>query len=259
MHNGMSLMCSIIFFTSLIFTGNSAQAADERHQLYVLLVTDSGAPTSHDVVENWDFTSTAPTPGLDAGSPVSAWYLLPFRADGKFRARLKADPDSPRARLERWIVVEYSAEADRTIALAALEADANVEAVSEPVTLETSAASSSGWSGAGTDNYGWSTMSVGQAWQRAGGHALVGVADSGLATNHPELRAFTPSGVFTRGNFLEALSADVGRWPDPPDLNVDEREPEFIGTGTVCSTDAAGMAAPDVVWSWHKCGRPDRC
>lgn len=99
-------------------------------------------------------------------------------------------------------------------------------------------------------NYGWGDLNLAKAWNYAGGHALVGLVDTGLSTNHPELRSFTPAGAFTRGNFLPAYSLDIGEWPIPNSIvaNVDERRPGLVQSPhPFCPTDQNGFAPIDFV------------
>jgi len=95
-------------------------------------------------------------------------------------------------------------------------------------------------------------MKVPQAWAWAGGWGLVGIADSGLETNHPELKSFAGPGSVggTRingGNFLPALSEDVpqiigGAVQINP--NVDELRPMagiIIGADPVICDELDGI------------------
>ncbi len=101
--------------------------------IYVLPSTAPGAPSASDIV-TWYYTppgKRSPTPPLQAltvGSPALANYLLPLRAEGDLLARLSSNPTSARAKLERYIVVWYPAGTDRSIPLAALQADPYVAA-----------------------------------------------------------------------------------------------------------------------------------
>jgi hypothetical protein len=133
-----SSFLTTIFFFSLP-TSLLAQPAEERIRFHLLLSSEEGAPSPADIVENWDFSSPPPTPGFEFQMPEAVWYFLPFRARGNFLQRLEANPDTPRARLERYIVVEYTPDADLKAITAALEDDSNIEAVAEPVAFEWSA------------------------------------------------------------------------------------------------------------------------
>lgn len=236
---------------------STAQTSQELVWVQAVLAGGPEAPTPKDIVEAWDFAaSSAPTPSLAASGAVAAAYALPFQAKGDFRTRLLANPDSPRARLERSVLLAYPAQADREAKVDMLLSDANIEAAWVPVDLELS---SGLMSTSGTGHYGGAAMNIDVAWQWAGGHAFVGVIDSGLFTNHEELRPFSPAQggtfTFTRGNFLPALSADIGRmkfWANGPaigtpfDLNVDELQPELVQEShPSCPTDANGYASVD--------------
>ncbi|MFB9067331.1 S8 family peptidase [Pseudofulvimonas gallinarii] len=220
----------------------------------MLLSTDPAAPTPDQVVNGWNFETKSPTPGLAVGSPVGAWYLLPLRASGDFKDLLEQQPNTPRARLERYIVVEYPDDPNAAAGMLALQADPNIEAVSAPISFQFSSATLQSFSieqsvplGGGT-NYGWGGLNLGRAWNYAGGHSLIGVIDTGLQTNHPELRSFTPSGSFTLGNFLPVYSLNIGAWPDSIDTNVDERAPSVVQyPNPYCPMDGNGQAPIDFV------------
>jgi hypothetical protein len=79
---GLILMIGGSLFPSL------AKPAEDRLQLQVMLAAHPDAPTPVEVVEQWNFSSPPPTPGLGAENPLFAWYLLPHRAEGDFASRL---------------------------------------------------------------------------------------------------------------------------------------------------------------------------
>lgn len=228
-----------------------SQPAEERLRLYVMLAGTAEAPTPEEVVEDWDFSSPPPTEGLGAQKPMTAWYLLPRRAEGDFKALLDANPDTARSRLERYIVVEYPGESSLDEAMSALNADSNIEAAMRPVEITLSSSKRPAHSrnadrGQLGSNYGLEEMSLPEAWALVSGHAFIGVVDTGLATEHPELQAFTAGGAFTDGGFLPVYSLDLGRWPNAIDDNVDELEPEVVqNPDPSCPTDGNGMAQAD--------------
>lgn len=156
-----------IFLVSMLgiqATTIDAQPAETRKRLHVMLSSNPSAPTPIDIVENWDFSSPPPTPGLGAGTPLSAWYFLPIRAAGDFKALLEKNPDTPRAKLERYVVIEYPESANLTEVISALGADENIENAALPIELEFSSATLTGFTietmvplGGGF-NYGWGVM-----------------------------------------------------------------------------------------------------
>lgn len=102
-------------------------------------------------------------------------------------------------------------------------------------------------------------MNLDAAWAlTGGGHALVQVIDSGLATQHPQLRQFDASGSYVGGNFVLVASFDVGGSqianPLPIDYCVDDREPTYFPACTddglvvtlpsPCCSDGSHMVSP---------------
>ncbi len=229
--------------------GGSAQAAGEQ-LVEVLLSTDPGAPSPQDVM-GYFFLSPPPggPPPLQAFStamPDSVTYLLPRRASGDFLAWLDANPDSVRAKLERYLLIRYSASADIQTALASLRSDTYVVAAYLPHPAEFATGPAGGLGArlpavaapGATDTYtqyGWDALNIAAAWQLAGGYALIGDADSGLAVDHPALRQFSDTGQYLGGNFIPASSFDIGNWPDDYDANVDEAEPVPLPYGSPCN------------------------
>lgn len=115
-----------------------AQLADPKPVYITLKPAGAGVPTPEMVVEQWDFSagSSPPLLGLSAGVTAETGYLLPVRASGQFLGYLLANPDSPRALLERTIIVWYVPGANIANALTALRSDPNVLAASEPLPFE---------------------------------------------------------------------------------------------------------------------------
>lgn len=182
---------------------------------------------------------------------------MPIRASGAFKAYLDAHPDTARARLERYIVVRYAPNSNLVAARNALLADDNVE-FAHPVapaefTVPPSTATRALTAAlpAQQANDWRAPLHVDEAWSTAGGWALVGTVDSGLATTHPALRSFH-QGKYVGGNYLPALSYDIGRTgigqcqtvADCIEGNPDEAQPVPMALGGDCDADGDGMAAP---------------
>ncbi len=186
-----------------------------------------------------------PLPGLTAGEPMFATWLLPQRAEGDALARLRNHPDSARAMLERMLVVRYPERTDLHAALAALRADPLVLSATIPMQTTPSSVElqdygiGDGWPD-GSGDYGRAALNIDAAWAITGGHALVAVVDTGLRTQHAALRQFAVDGTWLGGNFVEGLSADIsltGIVASPqhsPD--VDERRPMPV-SDLACNPD----------------------
>lgn len=211
-------------------------------ELIVRLSSDIGGPTAEDVVQRGRVGKALPA-GLDIGSPVEVRFAISQRLAGEARRRLLADPQDPRARLERYIVLSYPATANPDAIMAALAVNPWVESVQEDLPVQFAIEPSdpefpvvdrNGNPAPGPDFYQWGSyaLNLPSAWDRIHGHAYVGVLDNGLEVNHPDLRAFHPSGstfVYDGGNFRPHLSWSFVEHT----TNVDESlGGQFRGHGT---------------------------
>lgn len=102
----------------------------------VMVSSAPGAPSPDDIVNyfasNQRATTSPPLASLAVQNPASASYLMPQRARGDALAYLKANPTTPSAMLERYVVVFYPASANLQTALTALRADPYVQAAYIP-------------------------------------------------------------------------------------------------------------------------------
>lgn len=243
----------IFLVVALLTAATPAQAQmGKTPEVLVLLHEQPTAPTPGDVIDYLESGKTTPAPlqALGAQSPQRAYYLLPFRASGDFLAWLEANPDSPRAKLERYLVVQYPAAADLSTAMAAWRKETLVEAVYLP---DTSARFSSvelqGYSVTTTESvedgqYDRDALNVDAAWQIAGGYALIGDLDSGLTVDHTALRQFSGNGQYIGGNYIPVASIDFGMLPASVDYNVDEEEPVPIAQNSACNPQHLSKMPP---------------
>lgn len=228
--------------SSLLVTGSAGGgtvplAPDERF-LFVLLDTGPGAPTVAQVT-GFDFSSGQPPPlaSLTVGAPIAAFPYLLFRAQGDFAQYLNDYPDTARARLERYLLVEYPPGASLEAPLAALQNDQHIAYAHRPLPMQFSVSSpGEDLPAAGKQpksafqQYHLAAIRAPQAWARAGGWGLVGVADSGIATEHPDLRSRTGTGsesgnLVAGGNYLPYYSYNLSDLPSIAQFNPDERIP----------------------------------
>ncbi len=215
-------------------------AQQQPQWLYLELAREEAAPSPQALVDGQGHAALV---GFRAVPPEAISYFvpLPFRAEGDFLAYLEAHPELARTRLEQTVVVRYPDGANLDVALAELRADPLVRHVQAVEEVEFSAGPARHPTGtrplppAGAVSSGqdWiDTLQLQDAWTRAGGWGLVGVIDSGLAVEHPDLRALSPTNALTGGNYLFVYAVDVGRTGLPGytaqqalDFNPDEREP----------------------------------
>lgn len=225
-----------------------------RRELIVLLADGPGAPAPEEVVESARRQEPLPA-GLHSGSPQSARFALTRRAAGPARARLLAEPDSARARLERYLVLSYPAAANLEAIARALAANPFVVSVEENTSASFSVAPNDPFFPLASNptQYQWGlhTLNFAAAWDRIKGHAYVGLVDTGVQLDHPDLRAFNPSGGYDGGNVRPHLSWDVQN----SDADVDENHPPqtFVGHGThtsgiVAATPNNGIGVAGGCW-----------
>ena len=232
------------------FADAQTDAENDRY-VQVLLSTESGTPTIDEIIHYFDFSPPAGPAPLDAFSkvpPSAAGYLLPIRATGDFLAYLQANPNTARAKLERYVLIGYSPSTNIAAALSSLQDDPYVEFASLPQESEFHGVSlvdfgladpvASPLEPLGAPvQYGWNTLNIADAWQLAGGHTLIGVADSGVAPNHAALRQFSAAGAYLGGN-LNPGTLDLGDLPLTYDADIDEVALMALGPNSVCNPDS---------------------
>ncbi len=217
-------------------------------ELIVLLAAGEQALKPEEAVEGLS-RGQGLDPAFYAGNPKSARLALTHRAQGKARERLLAHPESPRARLERYVVVEYPEGANLDAVMTALAGHPHVLHVEKNLSFSLSITP--------IDTYyleQWSlpALNLFNGWDRAKGHSYIGLIDVGLQVSHPDLRAHsvytertitgddgTPkticeyqAGPFEGGNFRPQFSWDFFEG----DCNMDSNDPfkpsGFLGHGT---------------------------
>jgi subtilisin family serine protease len=230
-----------------------AQTIATQPLLFVLVSDAPGAPSPAAIIDylQSNRAAAAPIQALAAQAPLRATYLLPSRAKGDFLKWLQAHPESARAKLERYLIVQYPQTADVEAALTALRKDPFIEAAYTPADdLRFSSVELQNFTVTSTESvedtqYGRDALNVDDAWQIAGGYALVGDLDSGLATSHAALRQFSTTGQYLGGNFIPAAAVDYGLYPSSVDYNVDEEEPVPLSPNSSCNPQHLSAKPPD--------------
>jgi serine protease len=211
-------------------------------ELIVRLSSEPGGPAAEEVVRPGRVGATLPA-GLSAGSPVKVRFAITQRLAGEARRRLLANPQDPRARLERYIVLSYPATANLAAIAAALAGNPWVESVQENLPVQFAIEPSdpefpivdrNGNPAPSPDFYQWGSyaLNLPAAWDRIHGHAYVGVLDNGIEVRHPDLQAFHPSGStfgYDGGNFRPHLSWSFAEHITDVDESLGG---EFRGHGT---------------------------
>lgn len=248
----------ILLATTMPVTNNAnarAHSGQSDDSSIFLLVTSDSQSLSDDVIA---YVNTglgeAPLDALREIPPSTASYLFRNRASGRFKAFLDENPTLSRAIMERYLVLQYPEDADIDEAESALRSDHDVQAaykamlvtdhphplrnLQDPLQLSRGNNSTL----LAPIQYGRIQLNVDDAWDRAGGHAVVGIIDNGLEVAHPSLRQFA-SGFFQGGNFMRGI--DVRDWP-AFNYNVDERAPQPGFPTGPCNPSGAAFQSLDV-------------
>ena len=167
--------------------------------------------------------------------PLGARFVLPYRATGGTLELLRADPDSPRAVLERALVLTYPFGVDLRKLARALLADPDVLNAGENTEIPLSVTPSDTLFAVRSNpiDYQWGpyVLNLPLAWDRIKGSASIGAVDGGIQSNHPDLQAFS-AGSYVGGNYRAHLSWDFAY----KDSDADELQ---NGLG-ILTTPAAG-------------------
>lgn len=232
----------------LIAPSAGAGQKPESRELIVLLAAGPDVPTAEEVLADSQQGRGLPG-GLGMGSPNKVRFGIVHRSRGEAQRRLRQNPDSPAALLERYIVLSYPAPANLEAIERALEAHPWVLSVEENTPIPVSVGAEDPLYkpvfGHPTQyQWGLHTLNFPQAWDLIKGHAYVALVDTGLQVNHPDLRAFQTSGsttTFEGGNFRPHLSWDFV----DGDADVDELDPLPSSAGHGMHTSGIIAATPN--------------
>jgi len=250
-HRRMSVLFGGLLLASLPLLAQPFRIPEDPNsvpgELIVLLATGNGAPTPEAVVESHR-KGLGLSVGAGAARPLDVKPALAHRAQGKAREEIAADPESPRARLERYLIMKFPANANLDAVQAALERDPHVLHVERNRLFRLHVTPSDPLfpvAGSPPDHqWGSHLLNLGSAWDYAKGHAYIGLIDTGLQVTHPDLRAFSSTGTWLGGNFRPHLSWDFS---SPASCFTNQEncvdELEFGGSGAGHGTHVAGIVA----------------
>lgn len=166
------------------------------------------------------------------------------RAAGPARDLLRSDPHSPRARLERYIVLRYPAGIDLDALRSTLELDPAIEWVGPNRVAEVSMTPNDPFYDTNTlvNQWGIPFLRLDDAWEWVGGNAYVGVIDTGIYPDHVDLRGQRVVGgshQWSGGAYRPHLSFNfAGGNPNPDeyqqgyDQDDEYGYPDRVGHGT---------------------------
>jgi serine protease len=185
------------------------------NELIVLLAVGAGVPRAEEVLDRAQ--KGLPLPArLDVGNPTRVEFALIRRTDDNMRKLIEAAPESPRARLERYLLLTFPEDANLEAIQAALERNPNVLHIERNYLFDFHVTPMDPlFPGTATTppvDYQWGshTLKLPEAWEYAKGHAYVGLIDNGVQISHPDLSAFADNGVtYQGGNFRPHLSWDT--------------------------------------------------
>ncbi len=250
MYRSSLIVGSTVLFLilGLAMLGSANAQPNTQSELIVLLAHDTDAPTPWETVEGIR-RGRGVDPVFLVGNPTGARPGLALRAGGALLARLQAEPNSPRARLERYIVVTYPESANLDAIIQGLERNPHVEHVDRNSEVQVSILPNDTFR---PDQWALASLNLYNGWNRGKGHAYVGIIDLGFQVDHPDLRAHPvylertipgdngalkticqyQNGAFEGGNFRPQFSWDFFEG----DCNVDSEDPAdpdgFFGHGT---------------------------
>ncbi len=228
------ILCCVAFCAASPSTNAQTPDPDPDQELIILLAGSSS--DSHTLISPDELVisinSGAGAPGgLDVGSPIAARLAITERSTGRTRQWELDHPDTPLARLARYVILTYPPVTDvAAVEVALRQENPNVENVERNYYFQLASPPNDPLLGSpggdpGETQWGTWALRLPTAWEYTVGHSYIGIIDTGIMTSHPELRAFhrTPEGtlIFDQGPFREHLSFDQ-RFQD---CQVDEIDP----------------------------------
>ncbi|MCF6224868.1 MAG: S8 family serine peptidase, partial [Xanthomonadales bacterium] len=184
---------------------------------------------------------------FNAINPEEVDYLIRIRAIGNLRTIMDNNPGWERAELQQYLVLAYPDDADVAAIQASLDNDPfvasayQIDETNLPTLSVPYPDMSKNYKKTPPLNRTITTASINNAdiqsaWELSEGMGYVGIADTGLQTNHPDLRAFDGSGNYVGGNLLDGFYQIDFAKTSGIDLNVDELEP-VAATASLAACD----------------------
>ena len=202
---------------------------------------DINAPTPDFLVQEALLSPPPPVftlQSFNTFTPTNVNFLIKIRAMGNLRTIMDNNPNWERAQLQQYLTVIYPDGSDANAIQTAFDNDIFIESANQvreinlPILsvpypkIETINNPTSPIESASTV-ININGLDIQSAWELSEGMGYVGIIDTGLQTNHPDLRAFDDQGNYQGGNLLEAFyQIDFAKVTSNTfDLNVDELEP----------------------------------
>lgn len=218
--SGKLKVTALLILFGNLHASESNPTNPERAIVEIMLKSGEGYPSADAVLAAGDRGTIVP--GFEDAGARNLRIALPERPSIENQMWLRENPDTPIAQLNRIIFVDVSNRAAAERLINTLRADSNVQSAYLLPNARFAAGPTASPSQAGQHSI---RADLARRWQS--GWALIGTADSGIMTGHPELAAFDAvngsifrdAGNYIGGNFLWVYSGDDQRG----DRNVDER------------------------------------
>ena len=217
--------------------------------------SDPNAPLPETLVVEALLSPPPPTFSLQAFNvmtPTNVDFFIKIRAVGHLRTIMDNNPNWERAQLQQYLTLIYSEGTDISAIQTSLDNDVFVEHAYQvdenilpalPILSVPFPNFSTNKKRTPPLNKANSLININgadilAAWELSEGMGYVGISDTGLQINHPDLRAFDGSGNYVGGNLLdEFYQIDFAKTGGAIDLNVDELEPiPAVGGFTNCDS-----------------------
>jgi serine protease len=264
---GLALALLAALVPGLVWGAGDPDPVTEIPELIVLLSPESETLEAEAVVQAFQNRRTLPE-SLKVGEPVEVRFALTHRAKRELRRKLLAQPEHPRARLERYVVFRYPDGTDLDAVLSRLRRVPGVLHVEKNLLFSLSVTPNDPLFPAPPisppdpegGQWGSRALNLEAAWDHVKGNAYVGLIDIGIQVDHPDLRAFPsflegPLGEvceyasgssFEGGNFRPQFSwdfTDTTNGQPAEDCNPDTRDPAAFSGNAGHGTHVAGIVA----------------
>jgi len=242
---------------------------------HVQISNDNGAPALSVIVQELLLSPPPPQYTLQAFNtvtPSEVRFLIDLRATGNLRVIMDSHPLWTPTRLQQYIIAIYDDNIDTQTIQNSFDNDSFIKSYIEftPEDLlfpsvkqgvPTGNAKIKNKVSKKADILNVIGTNIQSAWELSEGMGYIGLIDTGVQLNHPDLRAFDDSGNYVGGNLLDAFyQIDTAETTYDPvsgnviiaDLNIDELEPiTIVGNLAPCDslygTDNDGLTVSSFV------------
>lgn len=241
-NTGQSTTCTVATGTVTVTDGPApAWSAPPAPSTDLVFRLAPSAPTVEELLQGG--VERSPIDAFRNSRALRIRPLLDDRGDRAHIARLARLPDSPEARLHRYMVIEFATPEDRDETLRAIERDARFEVAGASTVMDlTSKGDEPSLAKAAVSQPHRDDLDFDGLWSRAGGWGLVGMVDTGITADHADLRSFSGTnsvgGTWVNGgNYLPYFSYNHGGKGQATNLLIEtQTSTADAADGTLCGT-----------------------